>query len=203
MSFDIADGTLLSGVLNLPMPGTGHVQGSFKASNVAAGFASPVEGGIEARMNNIAVAAALTPMIDVAGGSLTADIKFSGNLGEPVLVGRVSIDNGLLSYQPLGLRVEDLNLQANLSEERQVSMGGTFRIGEGRGEVRTSTAYLATAATGLQLEIKGERLRLIDVPDVLAIANVDMNLSYEADLLRIGGELFGGRQRVSHREICR
>jgi translocation and assembly module TamB len=189
IQFNVIGGNLLSGSVHLPMPGTGQISGEFSAKDVAAGLASPVEGGIDVSMNDIAIAAAFTPLIDEAGGQLLAELDFSGVLESPRLVGNVELSAGTISYQPLGTRLEEIELQARLNGDRQVTVEGTFRAGEGVAEFHTSAENLVNGLTNLEIFLKGDNLALINVPDIQATANADLTIGFSKDVLQLGGRL--------------
>lgn len=189
LAFEIVNGKLLAGDLWLPMPGTGDIRGHFEATDVAAALDSPINGSIDANITDIGIAAVFSPLIDRAAGELVADIEVSGTLAEPRALGILTLDDGQLSYGPLGLVLNDIEVDAEFDEERQILVNGSFRAGEGKAEFQTSTAYAATDATGIQMRLRGDNLTLIDVPDVRAVANADLSLKYEANALHLDGSL--------------
>lgn len=189
LAFEIVNGTLLAGDLWLPMPGTGDINGHFEASDIAAGLASPISGNIDASIADISIAAVFSPLIDRAAGALVADIDISGTVEEPRMMGSLTLDAGQISYRPLGLTLNEVEVRAEFDEERHVIINGSFLAGEGRASFETSAAYAATDATGIQMRLRGNNLTLINVPDVQAVANADLTLRYEANSLRLGGVL--------------
>ena len=189
IEFDVEDGRLLSGTLLLPMPGTGHINGDFSLVDVERGLDSAVEGSLAIDMNNIALLAAISPLVDEASGMLDADFQIEGPALEPVVIGQMRLENGFVSYLPLGLRLDDLNLDGELKPGKKVEMSGSFRSGDGRGEVFTSADYEYGMTDGIQIEIRGTGLQVIDLPDISAVADVDLDLGYDVDQLNLAGRI--------------
>lgn len=189
LAFDIVGGRLLAGTLRLPMPGTGRIDGELSVVDVERGLDSAVEGRLEIDMNDISLLAVISPLVDEAAGRLRANFDVSGTVLEPTVVGEMRLDEGYLSYMPLGLELEAVNLAAALKPDAKVTMSGSFRSGNGRGEIRTSSDYEYGMTSGLQIEIRGQDLRVIDLPDISAVADVDLDLGYNGDQLNIDGRI--------------
>ncbi|MCP4302599.1 MAG: hypothetical protein GY783_18605, partial [Gammaproteobacteria bacterium] len=189
VDFVIVDGTLLSGTAQIPLPGTGNIDGHFEVLDVSAGTSSAVEGNLKMSMNDINVLSALSPLLDEAGGSLQADLELSGTLRSPVLVGQVGVNGGSLRYLPIGLQLEEINLSGSLLDDRHIEFNGSFMAGGGTGEVVARAEYDETSAAVLRLELRGENLEVIDVPEVHALADIDIEMDYTKDSLTMGGEI--------------
>ena len=189
LSFDVVDGKVLSGVLQLPMPGTGQIDGSFAVVDVARGLDSNIEGHLQVDMNNMALLAIISPIVDEAAGDLLLNLEVSGTGTEPVVTGDMKLVDGSLGYLPLGLRIRDLNLEGTLMPDRKIEVTGSFRSNEGRGEVVTSADTEYGMTTGAQIEIRGQGLQIIDLPDISAIADVDLDLGFDGRQLNIAGRV--------------
>ncbi|MGI9248070.1 MAG: translocation/assembly module TamB domain-containing protein, partial [Woeseiaceae bacterium] len=197
VDFVIEDGTLLSGTAELPLPGIGSIDGHFELLDVSAGTLSAAEGNLNLSMNDIGVLSALSPFLDETSGSLQADLELSGTLHSPVLVGQVGIDGGSLHYLPIGFQLEAIDLSGSLLDNRHVEVNGSFRAGGGVGAIVAQADYDDTSPTSLQVEIRGENLKIIDVPEVYALADVDIDLDYAKDSLTIGGEILIPTARIT------
>jgi translocation and assembly module TamB len=197
VDFVIVDGTLLSGTAQIPLPGTGNIDGHFEVLDVSAGTSSAVEGNLKMSMNDINVLSALSPLLDEAGGSLQADLELSGTLRSPMLVGQVDVNNGSLRYLPIGLQLEEINLSGSLLDDRHIEFNGSFLAGGGTGDVVARAEYDETSAAALHLELHGENLKIIDVPEVHALADIDIEVDYTKDSLTLGGEILIPKATIS------
>ena len=132
---------------------------------------------------------ALFPIVDDASGILRADMELSGTADQPLVTGDFRLEQGSLSYLPLGLHFDDVELQSELQEDGEIELTGSFRAGEGRGEIRTRADHARTAATGLELTLRGDNLTLVDVPDVRAIADTDLTVNFDGKTLEMNGNI--------------
>ncbi|MDX1506740.1 MAG: translocation/assembly module TamB domain-containing protein [Woeseiaceae bacterium] len=196
LAFDIVGGRLLEGTLRLPMPGTGRIDGHLSVVDVERGFDSAVEGRLEVDMNDISLLAVISPLVDEAAGHLRGNFDVTGTALEPNVVGDMRLDDGYLNYLPLGLQLEDVNVAAALKPDARITMTGSFRSGSGRGEVRTSSDFEYGMTSGLQIEIRGQGLQVIDLPDIAAVADVDLDLGYNGDQLNIAGRIKVPQARI-------
>ncbi len=189
IAFDVRDGRLLAGKLQIPMPATGVVDGAFSVLDLADPVNSEIEGSINIFMHDIGAVAALTPLIDAASGRLSGRTEISGTVLEPYLNGDITLEDASLDYEPIGLVLTDVQMVARLRGERALEVEGTFRNGDGVGRVYKKTGLEGSAAEGLRLTVEGERLSLIDVDDVRAIADVNIDLGYVNNELSIDGDI--------------
>jgi translocation and assembly module TamB len=196
LNFNVVNGQLLSGHATLPMPGFGHFDAQFSVPDVAQGQNSDITGLFDIDLSDVALAAAFLPLVDEAHGVFRADLALSGTVSEPQLVGDLSISNGSLTFLPIGLRLDQVDIASALHNDGQIELSGTFRAGDGRGEIVTRADYATTLAKGLELELRGKNLTLINVPDVQARADADVRIGYDHETLTLGGRVFIPHARV-------
>jgi translocation and assembly module TamB len=201
LSFRVANGQLLSGDTTITMPGLGHVAAQFSIPDIAEGENSEVNGSLNADLSDIALLAAVLPVVDEASGAFRAELKLTGTLSLPQLVGKLAVKNGSVTYLPIGLRLDQINLSGSLQEEGQVELSGDFRAGEGRGEIVTRSDYAATSTTGFELELRGEQMTLIDVPEIKVRADADMRISYDYTNLNLDGRIVIPHARVKPKNL--
>lgn len=198
--FSVADGNFLSGNMFLPMPGTGSISGTFSVLDIAAGSASAIDGNFGFSMNAIDVLAVFSPLVDRAEGSLTAGLRLSGTVAEPRVFGSIDLKDGGADYLPIGLQLDDVNLRADLLEDQSLEVKGTFRAGEGFGEIESAADY-GDASTGIRLRLLGDNLKVINVPDVTAVADINVGVEYRNDRLTLDGEVLVPWARVTPEDI--
>lgn len=141
LRFDVANGSLLSGVVTLPIPGFGRFAGEFELLDVSRGPDSQVRGRLDIDIPDISAVDPVLPLIDSASGRLEADMTLSGTAAGPVIAGDLSISNGGLTFLPIGLRLDDIDITSRLYESGEVELTGSFRAGEGRAEIVTRTDF--------------------------------------------------------------
>ncbi len=191
LSFDIVDGRLKDGSLELPMPGTGNVTGSFGVLDVSSPLGSAVEGVVVVDLDDVGLLAALSPFIDEATGAMNGRIDIGGKVNAPELSGEITLRDGGLRYDGVGLKLSDVRLTGHLEDDGSIDIEGEFTSGRGRGRIASRRG------DGIDVAISGQNLTLIDVEDVTAIADLDMGLAYADGALTIDGRLGIPRARIT------
>lgn len=196
-AFQLQDGQLLSGEIRLPFSDAAEISGNFKVDDVSLGPASPVTGLLRASVRDIGVGARIVPMIDAAGGSLEAEFRASGTLDAPVFDGGLSLRDGHFAYDPLGFRIDELEVNGEIVPGNRIELQSTFRAGEGRARVSSSADYLEGQSAGFELSLEGNQLTLIDLKDLRVIVDPDLQLGVTGDNLRINGRVVVPEARLA------
>ncbi|EJF91104.1 translocation/assembly module TamB domain-containing protein [Bartonella tamiae] len=131
-------------------------------------------------------------------GSATVDATVKGSFSQPQLGGNLRVTQGTFIDAATNLRLNDLNVQANLNGDQIVienvsassSAGGNIRA---KGTVSTNIAAQMPANIAVQLN----HLRYSD--GAMIVATVDGTLSVTGSLLR--DPLIGGDLTIEHAEI--
>jgi len=197
LSFEITDGDFLSGTASMPMPGVGGIEANFEVLELTEAATSDITGHLSLAMTDIASLALLSDLVDSASGDLHADLDLAGTFLNPLLTGSATLDDGALSYRPVGLKIDHINLQGELTENKAIEIAGRFRIGDGHGEVVSSADYRDSERPGLRFKIRGEALQLVDVADIQLSADPDIEIAYGEDTLNINGSLLISKARIT------
>ncbi|RPH95866.1 MAG: hypothetical protein EHM68_12000 [Lysobacterales bacterium] len=197
--FEIADGRLHSGNLDIPLAGGGGVDTDFSVPDLALGLDSPVQGRLRIELADIEPLLLLVAPVEGSSGPVTADLRFAGTLGEPKLRGTASLVDGRIAHFASGLLLQDLNLSGAVNEFDQTELKGTFRAGEGQGSLRVVVNFDDLLRPELLLELRGERLTLVNVPDLQVLANPDLRLTLRPGELDVRGRVVVPKARLSPR----
>jgi len=197
LSFEITDGDLLSGTASIPLPGVGGVSANFRVLELAEVATSEITGHLNVALTDIAPVALFSEAVDSASGGLHANLDLTGTFLNPLVTGSVVLDNGALSYQPIGLEVDKIELRGELTKDRAIELSGTFRAGEGHGEIISSADYRDTTEPGIRFRIRGDELLLVDVPDIHLTAKPDIEIVYGKNLLNINGSILIPKARIT------
>jgi translocation and assembly module TamB len=189
LGFDVNDDDLNGGSIYLPLPNQGQIAADFEVLDMIDEGPADIRGLVDIELSDIGLLAGLFPVFDDVGGILNADINIAGTVVTPELSGDVTVEEGSLSYLPTGLKIEDMQLHSELQENGEIELVGSFRAGEGRAQIRTRADHATTAATGLELTLQGENLTVIDVPDVKAVANTDVQINFDGKTLNLDGTI--------------
>ncbi|MEX2494862.1 MAG: translocation/assembly module TamB domain-containing protein [Woeseia sp.] len=196
LRFDLADGELLA-ALALPFSESAEIDAEFEMSDIRSGTDSEISGRLLANLNDISVAATVVPVVTGIRGRLEVDLALAGTLGSPVLAGDASLKNGALRYDPIGLQLTNIELDAVMDEDNRIDIRSTFRAGEGKGEIETTALSLGDLREGLQLSLTGEDLTLVDLPDANVVADANLGIGIQGGSLRLNGNVLVSRARLT------
>jgi len=196
VGFDLNGGGLRTGIIDIPLPGQGQIAAEFDVTDVSVDGSADIDAIIDVDLADIGVLAPLLPLIDDATGSLYIDLVVSGSVEKPSMQGDFSLQRGALVYLPIGLVLQDIEVFSEVRDDGEIELKGTFRAGDGVGRISTRTGRDQRAAGGLELTLAGDNLVLVDVPDVRAVANVDLQVAFDGQALNIDGELMIPSARI-------
>jgi len=194
--FDIYDDDLRGGVLDIPFPGLGQVAAELEILDVADEELTDIDGSIDIDLEDVGPLIALFPVVDSADGALRADLNIGGTVDDPLISGDFALEKGALTYLPTGLKLDEIELRSELQKNGEVELTGSFRAGDGRAEIRTRADHARTAATGLELILRGDNLTVIDVPDVTAVADTDLRVNFDGKTLDLNGNITFPHARI-------
>jgi translocation and assembly module TamB len=201
LRFELDDDSLRGGVVKIPLPGLGQIDAEFEILDVIDEGSPEIDGQIDIDLSDVGLLVAFVPALDDAGGTMRADIDIGGTFDEPQLLGDFALERGSLVYLPIGLRLDDIELKSELQANGEIELAGTFRAGDGHGEIRTRVDHARTAAKGLELTVRGDNLTVIDVPDIHAIANTDLRVNFDSETLDLNGLVTIPRARITPANI--
>ena len=201
VDFDIEQGRLLRGDFVLPFPGRGDISGGFSIDDVRLGAASGVAGNLDVDISTIRALSRLTRLVDNASGALRASVDLAGTVADPLWTGELSLDNGSFTYEPIGLELTEVTLDGAMDSDLRIDVNGTFRSGRGVGEIVSRADYSNADKPGLMFKLRGDRLTLVNVPDVFVETDANVDISLDRDTLTINGELNVPNALVKPRNI--
>lgn len=187
--FEVANGRLQSGVLDLSFPQTGAIDVNFSADDLRRGTESPIQGTARIDLSDIGVVGKIFPAFDTIDGVLDVDLALNGTISDPSFQGRASLANGAISNRASGFSFSDINLTGEISKLDQIMLNGSFTAGDGSGEISTQILFADILSPVIDFELTGQNLTVIDVPDLKVIANPDLQLSWQNKTLTLNGRV--------------
>ena len=179
-------------VLDALLEGDSRLSGQAQLADLNDLSSATVDARARLNLPDIGVFNRLITELDQLGGRLSGDMQLSGALLGPSLNGQLRLDDGLIVHAPLGVRVEDIILILEGTQER-ASLSGQMRGGDGTLELQ-GDLELVDDLWQLEARIDGERFRFTDV------SWLRLNASPEIHLMRTGEGLMtlNGDIRVDH-----
>jgi translocation and assembly module TamB len=188
--FQMRDGNLEAGVLDIEFPGVGFIDVDFEVQDFALRGQQQLRGVIASQLNDIEIFGQLAlPMLDQTGGRFESNIRIGGTLSDPQLDGRFSLTEGVFYYAPTGLRLVDVNLAGKLESRDQGTLDGQFRLGDGIARLDGRFSYENAGQAKLHLDVTGEDLLMINTTNLKMLADMNLNIGLAPGRLDINGNV--------------
>lgn len=187
--FEVAGSRLQSGFFDLAFPGNGAVDVNFSVADLNRGPESPIQGTARIDLGDIGLAGKVFPVFDTIDGVLDVDLALGGTISDPAFKGRASLTNGAISNRASGFAFSGIQLTGEVSERDRSVLKGSFTAGEGSGEISATIGFADLFAPVIDFRLTGNKLTVIDVPDLRVVANPDLQLSWRDKVLTIGGRV--------------
>ena len=183
--------------LQLPLADGGRL-----AATVGIGRGDPAElaGRIEARIDDLGLAAALTPEIGAVDGTLLADIALNGTLAQPRLSGSAELRDGRVAVVPLGIDVRALRLELETTGQG-MAVDARARSGEGRLRARLQLKPGADGAWQGEGSIRGENFTAVSLPEATVTVSPQLEWRIEQRTVRVEGQVVIPSARLEPRDL--
>jgi translocation and assembly module TamB len=188
-AFEIEDGRINQGDLDLSLPGTGRIDLDFQVPDFRAGLDSAVRGVARVDLHSLTPLLLFFPLLDTLEGEVDIDLALSGTIADPVFDGGLALNGGRVENAASGFSFSEIHLSGEVSEYDRAEINGTFRAGEGGGSLRSTLVFEDILSPVIDLTLQGESLTLIDVPDLTVMADPDIRLNWQNDTLNVDGRI--------------
>lgn len=190
LAFTLQNGNLESGVLDIELPGTGFIDVDFEVLDIVVDGLQQVQGRALARLDQIKLLGQLTlPGVDAVDGQFESNIRLGGNLSDPVFEGSFKFSNGSVQYLPIGLLLEDIELEGRVTGPDQGNFKGTFRAGEGIASLDGGFRFADLENAKLDAAMAGENLLFVNTDDLKILTTADLRIAIEPQRMDINGKI--------------
>lgn len=178
----------LSSELRLDAAERGLIAGRLRAERTGPELGRlPIRGQLQMATGELGFLTLYLPAIDRAAGHFDANLNFDGTLGEPRASGVIRLSRGELDLYQMNLALRELEMEArivanNLEFSSTAKAGPGSLRSSGRIEWRENLPYG-------ELNVKGENLRMVDVPEARIDASPDLNFRIAGHDILVKGEV--------------
>ncbi len=195
--FEVDRGVLSKGDLDLDIPGTGDINVDFNIPDFSLGAYSLVRGKVRVDFHDLTALGPILPLFDSINGDLEIDVNLSGIILDPAFEGKASLTDGHFANKASGFAFSEINLTGDVDEMDRSRLTGTFRAGEGSGNINATIYFEDLFSPVIELSLEGKSLTIIDVPDLNVIADPDLVLGWRNGALEIDGRVFIPKARLA------
>lgn len=157
-----------------------------------------LNGEVEADFADLAFLDTLIPALQQTDGNLGLSLDLAGTLSRPKVTGSFTA-GGRTGLVPLGVQLEDITLQADLSDLDRAQISGHLKSGPGQLDFQGQADWRGELTALLRLQ--GENVELVNVPEAHALASPDLTLRLEGRNLDLTGEVRVPEARIEIKEV--
>jgi translocation and assembly module TamB len=189
-AFNLQNGNLEAGVLDIEFPGTGFIDVNFNVLDIV-GEASPkVQGSAVARFNHLKLAGQLAlPGLDTVDGQFETSIQLGGSLANPDFEGGFKFSNGFIHYAPIGLELEDIEIEGQVKRRDSGDFKGRFRAGDGMASLDGRFVFDDIGTAKLEVDLAGESLLLINTDSLKVLTETKLKIAISPQRVDINGQI--------------
>ena len=189
-AFSLRNGNLESGVLDLEFPGTGFIDVDFDVLDIAADGEQKIKGRAIAELKHFKVLGQLAlPGVDAVDGQFESNILLGGNLSDPEFDGAFKFSNGFIHYAPIGLQLEDIELEGQVTQRDRGNFKGRFRAGEGIASVDGDFLFENMESVKLEIALAGEQLLLVNTDTLKILTSTELKVGIGPQRVDINGQI--------------
>lgn len=203
LTLDVNGGGLRAAA-EVPLAGVGNLQGDVDLPgwrlDAPARPEQPLRGRLRARADNLGPAPLLVRDLTNLTGRVDADLGLTGTLAAPGLNGSARVTDVGFRVPLIGLVVSEGALEANARGGDRIDYSGGMTIGGGRLALEGESQRRGTAWE-TRLRASGDRLRVADSRQYMALVTPDIQLTAGAQGLAVTGEVRVPEARIRPRII--
>ena len=186
--FTLASGNLESGVFDLVFPGTGFIDLDFEVLDITGNGDKNLKGRAVTRLDDLkAIGQVVLPFVDDTDGQFESDIQLGGTLEEPVFNGGFKLSNGLVRYAPVGLKIEEIEIEGLLERLGRGSLKGSFKAGDGIASVDGRFDFGDLENIMMDAAISGDQLLLVNTDNLKIKTEADLRVATSPRRLELDG----------------
>lgn len=204
---------LQEGVMNLQMTPQGNRldfnlkagEGVMTAQAGTAPFSTDgplaVTGTLKAEIPDLQPLGLLLPGLSNIHGRLTAEAAIGGHLEQPEIEGFIRLSDGAANVPQLGLALEGIQLSARNQGSERARLEGELTSGGGTLGLQGDLRLDAKQDWPLTLKLQGKDIQVVQLPEAVAYASPDLDISLRKRQLSIKGDLKLPRADIELREL--
>ena len=148
---------------------------------------SLVDGTVRVEWPDVGFLALLSPELEQVSGAVAVDLDVGGTVAEPTVDGRAAFSNGRVAVPRWGLVVEGIEATATSSQGRSLAIDATGRAGDGVLTLAGTTELDADAGWPTELTLRGDTVRIVQLPDVEIFASPDLRVDVALPVIEVTG----------------
>ncbi len=128
-------------------------------------------------------------------GQLTGKIQFNKNGQQQQLSGNIDLQHGSTLLLPFGLYLQKITIHGKINKKNALALAGRLRSGSGILQAKGTLSLKPNPM--LQLQLKGDQVTLMHLPQADLIASPDVKLAIQHQQTQISGNILINRANIN------
>ncbi len=181
-----ASDAMVDASISLDAGQTGTIKARLDAQRSTARWRDmPVTGELHVQTAELGLITLYAPEVDRVAGTLVTDLAIAGTLGAPLLDGTLKVSDAELDLYQVNLAMRGAQLEARLLRNG-LDFDGSAHIGAGNVSTKGRLEWRDAMPYG-NFELKGQDLRVVDVPEAQIDASPDLDFRIEGRRIEVAG----------------
>ena len=189
-AFTLQNGNLELGKLDIEFPGTGFIDVDYEVLDIVRNGSQVVQGRAITRLDHFKLLGQLAlPGVDAVDGSFESDIQLGGTLADPGFEGAFTFSDGFIHYAPIGMKLEDIQFEGQVTQRDRGSFKGRFRAGEGIASLEGGFLFEDMERVNLEVSLLGDQLLLVNTESLNVLTEMDVSVAMSPQRMEINGRI--------------
>lgn len=143
---------------------------------------------IQSRIAQLSALAFISPDFEELQGELALDADISGTVNQPAAEGRLSLRNGQVAVEQLGIVLK--SLEVDVDGDLNEGIGFIYQAQSGNGRLEGEGEFtMAEQSWQMQTTLSGQQVEVMHVPEAYVVASPDLSLSISPGSAELSGDL--------------
>ncbi len=168
--------------LRISLPGWNALRGFYATQ--------PLNGQVKASLASLAYLNGVFLDLPLLTGSLDTDLRLDGMLGEPLIIGATVIKHASAEIPALGIKLSEIDLQAQSKTGKQVDYHFSARSSEAKPLTLTGRTILdPTSGWPTSLNIQADYFQLVNMPDIKMHISPQLDIDIQGRDISLTGQI--------------
>lgn len=149
----------------------------------------PLAGHVQLTVQELDLIPAFVPAAESTSGSVKINLALGGTLGDPRISGNARLSNGAADVPGLGVRLQDITLEAHSAGDESLQFEGSARSGEGALQINGRVLLNAEQGWPINATLRGERFLVMSTSQARIWTSPDLALRTQGNRADIQGTI--------------
>ena len=162
---------------------------------------SAIAGRGSVAVNEMSIFAVLIPDIANPRGVINGNLQVLGTLGQPELLGGISVSDGAFGVRQAGIEITEINARLTQSSPGRLRLEGSAKSGSGQIKIQGDTWVNAENGIRSEVLLTGQDFELVRQPDLRLAASPSISVVFDDHATTVTGNLLVPIADIRMKEI--